>query len=656
MVLNMLRSFVMSKKEDHTDNHSADDVKSNFLATMSHEMRTPMQSVYGLLELIELEDTSDHVKDMVRIAKGSASSLLEILDDVLELSKMDAGKMELDEFEIPVRTLVRGVNEALSVRVKERPVELGDDVSDEVPVVIKGDPKRLRQVLMNLVGNALKFTEKGTVKTLVKTKSKTPLILRFEVHDTGIGITQDACDALFSPFSQADSSTSRKFGGTGLGLSICRKLVELMGGDIGVESVLGEGTIFWFEIPTVEIDARQSDLELPNLDGLYVLSVEDHPQGAKEIVSALSSMGAQVESCSNIEDARKLSAERPFDVAIIDQGLPDGDGLTLLRRLLDLYPFMGCVMYTAREDVGLRNSLGTLGVSYVTKPASRKGLGEAVLDAAQKSNCKNKRQDMKEGTRLIIADDTASIRDLFSRQLKSLGVECDMVANGHELLSAMKNRSYDLVITDLHMPECDGYGVIEQIRMTEQGRNNDDQVKDHQSVVLLTADIQMANRQTYKQLGFDECLLKPVTLGQLKRLLIRWGILDDARPSVSSPKGFVDQGESDAIDLKALERQLGAIDEMAIEMLSSFIEMTKPLINKLVIALKNDDIHSIKQTAHSLKGSARSAGAVVLGDIAYEVQETAEKGNAIHKDIIEDIIAEFDRVKEHVKTIEALNK
>lgn len=660
---------------------AAAGVKANFLATMSHEMRTPMQSVFGLLELIGEEKPDQKIASMVEIAKNSASGLLEILDDVLDLAKMDAEKMELDMFEVPVRTLVRGTLEALAVKAIGRNVALIDDIDAAVPFVIIGDPKRLRQILMNLAGNALKFTAEGSVTLRVTRNTKTVmppahgLALRFEVVDTGIGMSAGICQKLFQPFTQADSSTSRKFGGTGLGLSICKKLVDLMGGAIGVESVEGAGSTFWFEIPTEEVSTNASTVDLPSLDGLSVLSVEDHPQGAQEIVRSLQSMGAKVDSVPTCREALDLVRRRPFDVAVIDQGLPDGLGIDLIRQIMEIRPWLGAVMYTVRDDIGLQHTAQSLGVTYLTKPASRLGLGEAIKAAARKiSGVRGSGP-----SRLLIAEDTASVRDVLARQLEKLGVEADFVTNGKQALEALGTGKYGILFTDLHMPEIDGYALVEAIRESEgkatkkagasqPGKESPN--GDHFPVIVLTADVQMSQRQVYLRHGFDECLLKPVTLGHLRRLLIRWGLLDsETAAEEQMPEHALDSSvmpvketavaqasqrsqTSPAIDRAALAEQMGAFDDSVIEMLGLFIGMTEPLIDDIDAAFGAADWHGVREAAHSLKGAARSACANALGDLAARLQDDAEAGRASDA-LVREIKTEFERVRAAIAALVA---
>ncbi|MCB9988516.1 MAG: response regulator [Rhodospirillales bacterium] len=628
------------------------EAKANFLATMSHEIRTPMQSVYGLLELIGEENPPPNIQSMVTTAKQSASGLLEILDDILDFAKMDADKMELDVFEVPVRTLIYGILEALSVKVHGQHVELRHDIMKDVPFVIIGDPKRLRQIIMNLAGNALKFTEKGTVTVRVTTQcqvlqpQKNKIVLRFEVEDTGIGMKQEIADRLFQPFTQADSSTSRKFGGTGLGLSICKKLVDLMGGKIGVTSTAGKGSTFWFEIPTEEVSTETTTLALPTLDGISVLSVEDHPQGAKEIVRSLESMGATVESCPTYKEGLELARRRPFDVGIIDQGLPDGLGIDLIREIVKIRPFMGLVMYTVRDDVGLQHSLQSLGVAYLSKPASRQGLGEAVQDAARK----NVQMSIDGPTQLLIAEDTESVRDVLRRQLEKLSVAADFVTNGREALEALKSGKYGILFTDLHMPEIDGYAVVKTIREQEEKTGH------HFPVIALTADVQMAQRQIYLSHGFDECLLKPVSLGQFRRLLARWGLLGEeqmdipAAPDTAAEPPDEHGALPSAIDLEAVKVQMGDLDDSTVEMLKMFPSMVESVVTRLKNAQEQGDFHELREAAHSLKGGARSACCTVLGDIAAQIQARAED-NQPCDDLVPQALAEFERVRHTLENL-----
>ncbi|MBE2192242.1 MAG: response regulator [Alphaproteobacteria bacterium] len=609
-------------------------MKSNLLATMSHEMRTPMQSVFGFLELMLLEQPTDRIKNMIEQAMMSASGVLEILDDILDVAKIDADKMILDRFEIPVRTLVRGVLEALEPKIAQKDVQLLDDVALDVPPVVIGDPKRLRQILINLAGNAVKFTAQGHVTLRVSVAEQNPLRLLFEVSDTGIGISDDVQKKLFAPFTQADSSTSREFGGTGLGLSICRKLVELMGGKIGVTSEVGQGTNFWFNIPMAEMDEDISGEPFPDLAGLTVLSVEDHPQAAREIVSTLSSMGARVESCKSAGEAKSILAYRPFDVVMSDQSLSDGLlGLDVIRYVADRWPQSGLVMYTARDDSGMRQSLQSLGAVYLEKPASRRGLGEAVAKVAA-----HQISDCSDGNgKILVVEDTDSVREMFRRQFEILGADADYAANGAEALALMEAHRYHLVLTDLHMPRMDGYGLIKNIRS-----NEDD--SQHLPVVLLTADIQLAGYRSYMPLGFDECLLKPVSLGVLRQMLIRWGVpIDKARQEL--PKTFQslerkklydkilhekNDDEDDlgyfSLDLDVLKEQMGELNQSAIDMLAQFPKMMLPLIETMKKVNESGDYVALKEVAHSLKGAARSAGAMALGNLAAELQTKAESG------------------------------
>jgi len=651
----------MVKDTDSTDNtigdkrQTADELdamKSDFLAVMSHEIRTPMQSIYGLLELLSDEKMGEDAVKMVHTAKDSASGLLELLDNVLDLAKINAGKMEIEKLEVPLRTLVYGVLECLDVQKGGKNITLAAEIDDNLPAVVTGDPLRLRQVLLNLTGNAVKFTQKGGVTVAVTSRADEKsgkdgdLVLRFEIRDTGPGMTEETATKLFSPFTQADASTTRRYGGTGLGLSISSRLVEMMGGTIGVESRAGEGSVFRFEIPAQTVSADRY-LTLPDLAGLAVLSVEDHPAGAREIKSSLESMGAKIESCGTYKEGLELLRRRPFDVAVIDHGLPDGLGIELAQQAADIRPFTGIVIYTVRDDLGLRHSARALGATYLTKPASRRGLGEAVRAAARSAAPLLSTRSR----RVLVAEDNETVRDVLRRQLEKLGVAADFVENGIAALDRLDETEYGMLLTDLHMPDMDGYTLVARLRDAEENANVPP--AERFPVAALTADVHLARRQAYLSRGFDEALLKPVTLGQLRRLLMRWGILDaepDTEAAKEKPEGNGQKVQFAAVDYACIDAQLGGVEALP-DILAIFVEMTAPLLAEMCRDFEKGNLRGLQDGAHNLKGGALSACCTALGDAAGKIEAQLAAGGKIMAEDMDDLVRAFAAVEDDLQKL-----
>ena len=661
----------LSARRDAEAADAAAQAKSNFLATMSHEIRTPLQTVFGMLELMTEENPNDRQLEMISAAKNSANGLLGILDDILDLAKTEAGKMELDHFELPLRTLVYGIIEALESKKRENNLYLKAEVDQAVPFVVMGDPKRLRQILTNLIGNGLKFTENGgiTVKVSTNAQHMAPapggLVLRFEVQDTGMGMSTEVAAKLFQPFTQADNSTTRRFGGTGLGLSIAQRLVELMGGQIGVLSEQDKGSTFWFEIPT-QVATENTEVKLPDLTGLTILSIEDHPKGAKEIQNSLQSMGAVVTSVPTAAEGLELAKKRPFDVAVVDNGLPDGWGTDVIKQLNKMRPFMGLILYTVHDDYDVQQVCKFVGAKYLAKPASRLGLGEAVKGAAKQIH-----RLPKDGPRkLLICEDNETVRDIFKRQLALIGMEADFANDGQEAWEILQKNLHGIVITDLHMPRMDGYGLAKALRSRETHGVV------HMPVIAMTADVQLVHEQAYLKHGFDECLLKPVSLGQIKQLLIRWGLLEEkfeeekpttetsstpsqtvVQPAASIPiatavPAGIKLPNKPTIDPKMAEAQFGAFDDDAKMMIGMFIQMSEAQITDMQNAFAAKDWPKLKGIAHSLKGAARSACCPQLGDVAEAIQTQATNGY-VAADVIAPLAPAFDLVKTEYARINA---
>lgn len=635
---------------------AANVAKSQFLANMSHEIRTPMNGVLGMAELLSQTQLTSAQRRYADTLRKSGEALLSIINDILDLSKIEAGRLELDTVDFDLHELVEDIAELFAEQAESKGLELACRIGAEVPETMRGDPLRLRQILSNLVGNALKFTEAGEIVIEVRAEpepSASPRSLHFSVRDTGIGIDAEILPRLFQAFTQADGSTTRRYGGTGLGLAICRQLVGLMGGEIGVESQVGQGTTVEFDIALAcaaePRDAGHS-IAPAELSGRSILIAEDNETTRNILVQYTQSWGMVAETAANASQALELlkgaaRTRRPFDVAVLDMKLPATNGFELGKKIkadpdLDQLPLVMLASATFQGDSAEARKIGF--AAYLSKPIRKRHFhrclsgaidGEAaelgMLFTDESDTSPARRLPSSFGAHVLLVEDNPVNQIVAQVMLEQFDCTVQIAENGKEALLSVEQTGFDLVLMDCMMPEMDGYAATSEIRRRQAAGR-----LPRLPVIALTANAIEGDRERCLAAGMDDYLAKPFTAEGLRQQLERWLPVPPAQPCLSPPgpedpcgtkvegEGLIDPQHIEKI--RALRPQDG--DRLAQRVVALYLDSAEGLLTTLEQSLALGDPEAIRLAAHTLKSSSAQVGALRLAEACQAVEHEARYG------------------------------